>query len=256
MDTKRGYYSILLSLIDKLFEGEIDQQTFEECVRYIFGGDAYIMFTIDKLVLSLVRDIHIIVADTQSQELFELFKIENRAEQMGQGDPTTYRTRVVGIIEPTESAYHITFKLKSRSLAIKLLDGAHNSAQESEGCGGYDEYVANYIDWANETKGINQASLTPRFLKRNLKHKGHQAKDIVVRSGMQYKICRDTYHMFYIIGTEDAFVRHLPKPSIEAATIASNNKWNQWLNQHWSQGLTEQEKSMAEQQALSFHQPS
>lgn len=57
MDTKRGYYSILLSLIDKLFEGEIDQQTFEECVRYIFGGDAYIMFTIDKLVLSLVRDV-------------------------------------------------------------------------------------------------------------------------------------------------------------------------------------------------------
>lgn len=69
---------------------------------------------------------------------------------------------------------------------------------------------------------------------------------------MQYKICRDTYHMFYIIGTEDAFVRHLPKPSIETATAASNNKWNQWLNQHWSQGLTEQEKSMAEQQALSF----
>ncbi|KAK4519608.1 uncharacterized protein ATC70_009845 [Mucor velutinosus] len=256
MDTKRGYYSILLSLIDKLFEGEIDQQTFEECVRYIFGGDAYIMFTIDKLVLSLVRDIHIIIADTQSQQLFELFKIENRAEQMDQGDPTTYRTRVAGIIEPTESTYHITFKLKSRTLAIKLLDGAHGSAQENEGCSGYDEYVANYIDWANETKGINQASLTPRFLKRNLKHKGHQAKDIAVRSGMQYKICRDTYHMFYIIGTEDAFVRHLSKPSIEAATIASNNKWNQWLNQHWSQGLTEQEKSMAEQQALSFHQSS
>ncbi|KAL7332383.1 hypothetical protein PS15p_204433 [Mucor circinelloides] len=252
MDTKRGYYSILLSLIDKLFEGEIDQQTFEECVRYIFGGDAYIMFTIDKLVLSLVRDIHIIVADTQSQELFELFKIENRAEQMDQGDPTTYRTRVAGIIESTENTYHITFKLKSKTLAIKLLDGTHGSTQENEGCGGYDEYVANYIDWANETKGINQESLTPRFLKRNLKHKGHQTKDIAVRSGMQYKICRDTYHMFYIIGTEDAFVRHVSKPSIETATIASNNKWNQWLNQHWSQGLTEQEKSIAEQQALSF----
>ena len=57
MDTKRGYYSLLLALIDKLFEGEVDQQTFEECVRYIFGTDAYIMFTIDKLVLSLVRHV-------------------------------------------------------------------------------------------------------------------------------------------------------------------------------------------------------
>lgn len=61
MDTKRGYYNLLLVLIDKLFEGDVDQQTFEECVRYIFGGDAYIMFTIDKLVLSLVRHVSAMV---------------------------------------------------------------------------------------------------------------------------------------------------------------------------------------------------
>ncbi|KAI8646658.1 hypothetical protein BD408DRAFT_380343 [Parasitella parasitica] len=252
MDTKRGYYNILLSLIDKLFEGEIDQQTFEECVRYIFGGDAYAVFTIDKLVLSLVRDIHIIIADNQSQELFELFKIENKTEQLDQGDAVTYRTRIAGIIEPTENTYHITFKLYSRTLAIKLLDDTQPS-QDNEGCGGYEEYVANYIDWANETKGISQGSLTPRFLKRNLKYKGHQAKDIAVRSGMQYKICRDTYHMFYIIGTEDAFVRHKPKSSIEAATLTSNSKWNQWLNQHWWQGLTDQEKSIAQKEASSLN---
>lgn len=28
---------------------------------------------------------------------------------MDQGDPTTYRTRVNGIIESTENTYHITF---------------------------------------------------------------------------------------------------------------------------------------------------
>lgn len=59
MDTKRGYYNLLLVLVDKLFEGDVDQQTFEESVRYIFGADAYIMFTIDKLVLSLVRHVRV-----------------------------------------------------------------------------------------------------------------------------------------------------------------------------------------------------
>lgn len=57
MDTKRGHYHILLSLIDKFFEGYVDQQVFEECVRYIFGAEAHIMFTIDKLVLSIVRHV-------------------------------------------------------------------------------------------------------------------------------------------------------------------------------------------------------
>jgi paired amphipathic helix protein Sin3a len=57
MDTKRGYYNLLLALIDKLFENDIDQQTFEECVRYTFGASAHVMFTIDKLVLSIVRHV-------------------------------------------------------------------------------------------------------------------------------------------------------------------------------------------------------
>lgn len=57
-------------------------------------------------------------------------------------------------------------------MSIRLLDNNSNHTPShqiiDEGCGGYDEYVANYIDWANETKGINQLSLTPRFLKRYL----------------------------------------------------------------------------------------
>jgi paired amphipathic helix protein Sin3a len=109
LDTKRGYYNLLLSLIDKLFQQDIDQQTFEESIRYIFGTEAYIMFTIDKLVLSLVRHIHIIIADTQSQELYDLFKREHVSEAVEQGDVITYRTRVAGIIDSNENTYHISF---------------------------------------------------------------------------------------------------------------------------------------------------
>jgi paired amphipathic helix protein Sin3a len=70
---------------------------------------------------------------------------------------------------------------------------------------------------------------------------------------MQYKICRDSYHMFYIIGTEDAFVRRgLNKPP--PSTLTNNTKWNQWLDNHWSQGLTDQEKLQAEQEAFTLFQ--
>ncbi|RCH79740.1 Transcriptional regulatory protein sin3, partial [Rhizopus stolonifer] len=103
MDTKKGYYNVLLALIDKLLEGEVDQQTFEESVRYIFGSDAYVLFTIDKLVLLLVRHIHIIITDAHSQRLFEIFKTEHRAEQMDQGDSLSYKTKVIGILDPVDN---------------------------------------------------------------------------------------------------------------------------------------------------------
>lgn len=57
MDFKSGYYNTLLKLIDRFFDDELDQHVFEECARYIFGTKAYIMFTIDKLMLSIMRQV-------------------------------------------------------------------------------------------------------------------------------------------------------------------------------------------------------
>lgn len=57
MDFKSGYYNALLKLIDRFFDDELDQHVFEECARYIFGTKAYIMFTIDKLMLSIMRQV-------------------------------------------------------------------------------------------------------------------------------------------------------------------------------------------------------
>ncbi|KAI8987829.1 hypothetical protein BDF20DRAFT_832728 [Mycotypha africana] len=260
MDTKRGYYNILLCLIDKLFEGDIDQQTFEECVRYVFGADAYIMFTIDKLVLAIVRHIHIIVADNQSQELCDLFLKEY---EKGQNDPNPYLEKVIRIVKPN-NIYYITFSTSTRKLRMRFLKDGTLDGTEID----YDDYVKNYIDWSKETKGINVATLTPRFLKRNLKCKANQSNNVRVRSGMQYKICRDTYHMFYIIGTEDVFIRYNNNglPKAVKTTDAKNNdsdnrrrlnsKWQEWLNQRWHRDLTQDEKITAENVARARYYPS
>lgn len=61
---------------------------------------------------------------------------------------------------------------------------------------------------------------------------------------MQYKICRDTYHMFYIIGTEDAFVRRQSQKTESPST--TRTKWRGWLNNQI------QDKSTAEKEALAL----
>lgn len=57
LDFKEGYYKALLKLIDHFFDDELDQQTFEECARYIFGTKAYMLFSIDKLMQSITRQV-------------------------------------------------------------------------------------------------------------------------------------------------------------------------------------------------------
>ena len=51
------YYSHLLSSAEKLFDGEIDGNQFEELLRVMFGTKAYIMFTLDRVVAAIVKQV-------------------------------------------------------------------------------------------------------------------------------------------------------------------------------------------------------
>ncbi|KAI8329171.1 hypothetical protein EDC96DRAFT_452540 [Choanephora cucurbitarum] len=57
IDTSKGCYQAVLEMIDRFFDGDIDQQVFEEHTRYVFVTDAYLIFTIDKLVHSMVKQV-------------------------------------------------------------------------------------------------------------------------------------------------------------------------------------------------------
>ena len=51
------HYQRGLILCEKLFDGEVDQATFEETLRTIFAIDGHILFTIDKLLQGLVKTV-------------------------------------------------------------------------------------------------------------------------------------------------------------------------------------------------------
>jgi histone deacetylase complex regulatory component SIN3 len=91
-------------------------------------------------------------------------------------------------------------------------------------------------------------------LRPNL-HDKHLSK-LFVRSGMQYKICRDTYHMFYIIGSEDIFMRPVSSSSQTESSqpeITRQPKWTNWLESSekgWCRSLSDQEKVQKEEEAM------
>lgn len=115
MDFSQGYYDTLLDLIDKFFEGDLDQQSFEECSRYIFGTKAYLMFTIDKLVHVLAKQIHTLVTDETSiallseERVFDLtsaktiFEFNKQAEELINKDENVYQANFVSIKDVTMS---------------------------------------------------------------------------------------------------------------------------------------------------------
>lgn len=51
------YYGHLLASAEKLFEGELDATAYEELLRVMFGTKAYIMFTIDRVIAAIIKQV-------------------------------------------------------------------------------------------------------------------------------------------------------------------------------------------------------
>lgn len=51
------FYGHLLECCERLFDNQIDQATFEDTARYMFGMKAYNVFTIDKVVGAIIKQV-------------------------------------------------------------------------------------------------------------------------------------------------------------------------------------------------------
>jgi paired amphipathic helix protein Sin3a len=54
------FYGHLLESCEKLFDNVIDQATFEDTVRFMFGMKAYNVFTLDKVIGALIKQVRLI----------------------------------------------------------------------------------------------------------------------------------------------------------------------------------------------------
>ncbi|KAI7907495.1 uncharacterized protein BX663DRAFT_424720 [Cokeromyces recurvatus] len=154
MDFKTGYYKTLLDLIDKFFDDEIDQHVFEECTRYLFGNQAYILFTIDKLMLAIMRQLHYIVTDPKAQELLSFFKKNHEYEKMKPELTQAYRLEVTEALGEDDVLYNLAFDTLNRTLSIQLLE-KEDETFELNDIESYTEYVTNYTSWDIDTPGVS-----------------------------------------------------------------------------------------------------
>ncbi|KAL7332816.1 hypothetical protein PS15p_201811 [Mucor circinelloides] len=227
MDFKRGYYQALLKLIDRFFDDAFDQTTFEECTRYIFGNKAYVLFTVDKLMQSIMRQLHQIVTDLKAQKILSYFKKNHEYEKSTPELIQAYRAEVTDALGQDDKLYNLAFDTLKRTLYIQLLQKQDRTFGLND-IDVYTDYVANYTNWDVDSPGIDCKALTKPFLSRNIVDQTDT--DFTVKSSLEYKICRNTYHLFYVAG-EDAFVRHtLPSATANNCTVSRNKAWKTWLD--------------------------
>uniref|UniRef100_A0A8B9KDB4 Paired amphipathic helix protein Sin3a n=1 Tax=Astyanax mexicanus TaxID=7994 RepID=A0A8B9KDB4_ASTMX len=134
------YYSAFLEMVRNLLDGNMEASQYEDSLREMFTIHAYIAFTMDKLIQSIVRQLQHIVSDEICVQVTDLYLSESSSGSTGgtlstQSSRTTAETayqRKAEQLMSDENCFKLLF-MKSREnvqLTIELLDTEEENSDE------------------------------------------------------------------------------------------------------------------------------
>ncbi|WWC87985.1 uncharacterized protein L201_002887 [Kwoniella dendrophila CBS 6074] len=209
------YYGHLLSMAERLFENEVDNAHFEETLRVMFGNKAYIMFTVDRVIAAIVKQVQTILGDMKSQELFALLQRDRLNEKTNTRRQIAYRMQAEGVLGADENLFKISYQPSRDVVSIQLLGREDLTIDDAETAQEkWRQYIESYV-LTHPTEGLPHR-VDPPLLQRNLDDEVTLSTDsIVTKDGMEIKIALGNYRMFFTPDTEDYF--HHKRNSAEIA---------------------------------------
>uniref|UniRef100_A0A673CYA2 Paired amphipathic helix protein Sin3a-like n=1 Tax=Sphaeramia orbicularis TaxID=375764 RepID=A0A673CYA2_9TELE len=134
------YYSVFLEMVRNLLDGNMEPSQYEDSLREMFTIHAYIAFTMDKLIQSIVRQLQHLVSDDVCSRVTDLFLSESANKATGGAMSSqasrstaegTYQRKAEHLM-PDENCFKLMFVKGqgSVSLSMELLDTEEENSDE------------------------------------------------------------------------------------------------------------------------------
>jgi len=201
-------YKYLIHACDKLFDNELDQATFEEHMRWFFGNKAYLLFTLDKLITALVKQVQTIVLDPKCQELWSLLQAAQGSDTVTRQDIVRYRREAERHVGPDDNLYKLQWVRETKCMRISLL-GTEDPSTETTlmGTDRWRDYVNTYVmKTPTEWMPPARSGANPVVLRRCVRvAEGNTASNR--ESTMKIRVDLRTYKLVYEAGGEEVMLR-------------------------------------------------
>ncbi|XP_035991900.1 paired amphipathic helix protein Sin3a [Fundulus heteroclitus] len=232
------YYSVFLEMVRNLLDGNMEPAQYEDSLREMFTIHAYIAFTMDKLIQSIVRQLQHLVTDDVCMRVTDMYLSESAKKATGGTVSTqTSRASAEGAYQrraeqlmSDENCFKLMF-MKNResvSLAVELLDTEEENSDEPADAEKWSDYVSRYLNSDSASPELREhLAQKPVFLPRNLRRirkcqrgweqlqqeritKGSSDKlqDGSSELKMECMFKLNSYKMVYVCKSEDYMYRH------------------------------------------------
>lgn len=196
-DTPAKYHQFKEKVVELLATG-MDASTFEDECRSLYGIEAYVLFTMDKLLTNITRQVQSIFASEASLKLATLYELESE-RQYGANDAVYFEN--VSEVLGDERCFQLEFG--KGNIGITLLDDTYQPTPTFK--------LLDLELWTKYVKAFVQPAGPNAkhhvFLKRTLIKNPDPTKEVIVQNGLEARLLLKSYRMFYVEKTEDLFFR-------------------------------------------------
>ncbi|KAI5481648.1 paired amphipathic helix protein Sin3a [Pseudohyphozyma bogoriensis] len=238
------YYEHMLDLAEKLFDGDIDQQNYEEQLRYMGGIHVYPLFTVDKLVSTVIKHIHTVNGDHKCQDLVTLLEKDRAREYTTPRQQIAYRMEAEATLSNDESLYRIEWIAQDKILTIQLLGKEDLTLDDSYGSEEkmHSSWVASFA-LTSSTEGVGAQVKAPLLKRNRMLAAAEDPQEFDLTPGLEAKVSDDSYQLLFVANTEDFL--HRRRPAGEASTTEEipveerrKKRFGEWLANATGSGST------------------
>jgi len=184
---------------------------------------AYQVFTLDKVITAIIKQVQGVLADQKSLDLRTLLENARGTDDASNQDIIRYRREAELNVGSDEHLYRVDWNPQSKTMQIQLLSTDDASVEtRASSVDRWREYVDSYIlshptEWMPEADEQHCSTL---FLRRSTT--ADESPLCITENNIGIQISLGTYKMFYEAGTEDALWR--PKSDAEQSSLNERAK--------------------------------
>ncbi|KAK7317569.1 hypothetical protein RJT34_01918 [Clitoria ternatea] len=210
-------YGRFMNALYNLLDGSSDNTKFEDDCRAIIGTQSYVLFTLDKLIYKLVKQLQAVAADEMDNKLLQLYAYEKSRKPARFLDMVYHENARVLLHD--ENIYRIECSPAPTQLCIQLMDYGYDRPEVT--AVSMDPNFLAYLH--NDFLSVvpDRKEKFGIFLKRNKRKYASsdefssQATDgLQVINGLECKIACNSSKVSYVLDTEDFLYRMRKKRKI------------------------------------------
>ncbi|KAI4383552.1 hypothetical protein MLD38_009378 [Melastoma candidum] len=199
-------YARFIGALYKLIDGCSDNAKFEDDCRVIIGTQSYLLFTLDKLIYKLVKQLQAVASDEMDNKLLQLYSYETT--RGGRLKDVVYYDNA-RVLNPEESIYRFECSSSPANLSVQLMDNGCDKPEVTAVSidPTFSAYLHNeYLSTVPRRKK-NDVILWRNVRKAGVYHDNIVMEGVSVVNGLECKIACSSSKVSYVLDTEDLLFR-------------------------------------------------